>query len=173
MPALWRGCARRRDVRAALLSGLALILWSAPLPAEAEPSEQILVEPGAIEWGPPPPKLPPGALFAVLLGDPSRAGELYVFRVKLPDGFAVPPHVHPMDEHVTVIEGTMMLGFGETRDDAKLQALPTGSYVKLPHGVPHYNRMRGPTILQFHGIGPFDIVYMNPADDPTQQPPSP
>jgi hypothetical protein len=34
----------------------------------------------------------------------------------------------------------------------------------------HYNRMKGETILQFHGIGPYDIHYVDPADDPRTQP---
>ncbi len=135
--------------------------------AAGSDSPQVVVAPAEVKWGPPPPKLPPGAQFSVLFGDPAVAGELYVFRVKLPDGFAVPPHVHPMDEHVTVLEGTMVLGWGVERDEGGMRELPAGSYVRLPQGVPHFNRMQGPTILQFHGIGPFDIVYMNPADDPT------
>ena len=159
-------------VRTRAVSTLVLLLgiaWppSAPL-AGGESPAQILAPPSSIEWGPPPPKLPPGARFAVLLGDPAQPGGLYVFRVKLPDGYAVPPHVHPMDEHVTVIEGTMRLGFGATRDDSVLQDLPAGSYVRLPQGVPHFNRMKGPTILQFHGIGPFDITYLDPEDDPSR-----
>lgn len=63
----------------------------------------------------------------------------------------------------------MTLGFGESRDDARMRELPPGSYVTLPSGVPHYNRMRGETILQFLGIGPYDIDYVDPADDPSRQ----
>ena len=139
--------------------------------AEEPGATQLMVRPDAVVWGPPPAKLPPGARFSVLLGDPAVPGELYVFRAKLPDGYSVPPHIHPMDEHVTVVAGTMLLGFGSARDDEKLEELPTGSYVTLPQGVPHYNRMRGETVLQFHGIGPFDITYLDPNDDPTQQAP--
>ncbi|MCZ6783155.1 MAG: hypothetical protein O7G30_07560, partial [Proteobacteria bacterium] len=81
---------------------------------------------------------------------------------------SVPPHWHPMDENVTVIEGVMMLGFGERVDRAAMRELPVGSYVTLPKEMPHYNRMKGETILQFHGIGPYDITYVNPADDPSR-----
>ena len=156
-------------------AALALCLIVLPATAVAEAGEelQVLVRPDAVVWGAPPPKLPPGARFAVLLGDPSVPGKLYVFRVKLPDGFSVPPHVHPIDEHVTVIEGTMTLGFGKTQDGSPMQELPAGSYIRLPQGVPHYNRMKGPTVLQFHGIGPFDIIYMNPEDDPSRREPIP
>jgi hypothetical protein len=34
--------------------------------------------------------------------DPSKPGGAYAFRAKLPDGFSVPPHWHPMEENITV-----------------------------------------------------------------------
>jgi quercetin dioxygenase-like cupin family protein len=134
----------------------------------SQPHQHVVARPNAIEWAPASPKLPPGAQMARLLGNPAQPGELYVFRVKLPDGFAVAPHWHPQDEHITVISGTMMLGFGEQRNEAKMEELTAGAYAVLPKNAPHYNRMKGETILQFHGIGPYDIVYVNPNDDPSR-----
>jgi hypothetical protein len=133
----------------------------------AQEQPHVIVSAGNVQWGPASAKLPPGAQFAILHGDPSKPGEPYVFRAKLPDGYSVPPHTHPMDENVTVISGVFMLGFGERLDKATTRALTTGSYVMLPKQMPHYNVMRGETILQFHGIGPYDIRYVNPADDPS------
>ena len=131
-----------------------------------EPSH-VLVLPAHVTWGPASPKLPPGAQFAKLTGDPSRPGEPYVFRAKLPDGYSVPPHWHPEDENVTVIQGVFRLGFGDQNDRAVMRELPAGSYAMLPKGLPHYNEMKGETILQFHGIGPYDITYVDAADDPS------
>jgi quercetin dioxygenase-like cupin family protein len=130
----------------------------------------VMVTPDDVEWGPASPKLPPGAQFAVLVGDPSVPDELYVFRAKLPDGYSVPPHWHPMDENVTVIQGAFRLGFGERVNKSAMRELPAGSYVTLPKEMPHYNRAEGETILQFHGIGPYDIVYVNPDDDLSRKP---
>ena len=147
--------------------GLALaMLASGPFCLAQEPPH-VLVSAADLKWGPASPKLPPGAQFALLAGDPSKPGVPYVFRAKLPDGYSVPPHWHPMDENVTVVSGTFVLGFGERFDKMATRALPAGSYALLPRKVPHYNVMRGETILQFHGIGPYDIQYVNPADDPT------
>jgi hypothetical protein len=127
----------------------------------------VLVLPDSTTWGPASPKLAPGAQFAKVMGDPSKVGEPYVFRAKLPDGYSVPPHWHPMDENVTVITGVFRLGFGTRIDPADMRDLPAGSYALLPKDVPHYNIMKGETILQFHGIGPYDINYVNPADAPS------
>lgn len=145
---------------------LALILCGVSAVSSTQTHQHLMIAPDEVRWGPASTKLPTGAQIAVLLGDPAKPGELYVFRAKLPDGYSVPPHWHPTDEHITVISGTMTLGFGERRDETAMTALPTGSYLMLPKDVPHYNQMRGETILQFHGIGPYDIIYVNPDDDP-------
>jgi ChrR-like protein with cupin domain len=130
----------------------------------------VIVRPENVTWGPAPPKLPAGAQFARISGDASMPGEPYVFRARLPDGYRVPPHWHPMDEHVTVIQGVFKFGFGSTFDGAAIRELPAGSYVMLPKNAPHYNVMKGETVLQFHGVGPYDLTYVNAADDPRRPP---
>jgi hypothetical protein len=34
----------------------------------------------------------------------------------------------------------------------------------------HFVWIKGETIVQFHGMGPWKIEYVNPADDPRNQP---
>ena len=126
-----------------------------------------MTRPAEVKWGPAPAKLPRGAEIAVLAGDPAKPGELFTIRAKLPDGYSVPPHTHPTDEHLTVIQGTMLLGAGATFDPTRLRELPAGSYARLSTDQPHFNRYKGETIIQLHGIGPYDVIYVNPADDPS------
>ena len=157
-------------MRGLVMSGLVLVMSCAATASFSQGPAHVAVLPDEIKWGPASPKLPPGAEIAVLVGDPSVPGALYVFRAKLPDGYSVPPHWHPMDEHVTVIRGTLLLGMGSEFDAAKLRELPAGSYARLPKDEPHFNRYRGETVIQLHGIGPYDIHYVDPADDPTSEP---
>jgi hypothetical protein len=127
--------------------------------------DHVMVRPDDIKWGPAPPGLPAGAKVAVISGDPSKA-EPYVLRAKLPDGYKVPPHWHPTDENVTVIEGMFMAGKGDMFNADASEALPAGSFVKMPKGMRHFAWTKGETIIQVHGIGPFEFTYVNAADDP-------
>lgn len=131
--------------------------------------DHVTFTPDQIKWGPAPPSLPPGAKFAVLVGDPSKAGSAYTIRAKLPDGYKVSPHWHPVDENVTVIQGVLGMGRGEKFDAAAGMELPAGSYMRMPKGMRHFAWAKGETIIQLHGTGPFEIHYVNPADDPRKQ----
>jgi hypothetical protein len=126
----------------------------------------VVVKPDALKWGAGPPSLPPGLQIAVLAGDPSKAGAAYVFRAKMPDGYKVPPHWHPTDENVTVLKGSLLIGKGEKLDATKTEELPTGSFMRMPKEMRHFAMAKGETIIQLHGTGPFDIHYVNSADDP-------
>jgi rhodanese-related sulfurtransferase/quercetin dioxygenase-like cupin family protein len=117
------------------------------------------------KWVDGPPSLPKGAKIAVLEGDPAKEGP-FVFRVKVPDGYRVPPHTHPKVERITVIEGTFNIGMGEKFDESKMQKMPKGTYGYWPAGMTHYVSATGETVLQFHGTGAWTINYVNPEDDP-------
>ena len=128
----------------------------------------VIVPPQEIKWGPAPAVLPPGAEAAVLFGDPSEEG-LFVLRLKLPAGYSVAPHTHPVDEVITVISGTFRLGMGGTADQRKAQTLPAGSFFALPPGMAHYVFIDEETVVQISTVGPWGLTYINPKDDPRQQ----
>src|SRR6476646_4374346 len=49
----------------------------------------------------------------ILYGDPEVAGEPFVIRIRELPGAIVPPHSHPVDEHITVVQGTWYFALGE------------------------------------------------------------
>lgn len=121
-----------------------------------------------LKWQDGPPSLPSGAKFTMLEGDPTKPGP-FVFRVKVPDGYRIPPHTHPKPERVTVISGEFHLGMGDKFDQSKGEAMPAGAYGTWPAGMKHYVWVKGETVVQFHGDGPWMIEYLNPADDPRKK----
>ena len=143
----------------AMLLALAVV---APLVSAHEMS---LYVPAEIKWRDGPASLPPGAKFAVLEGDPSKEGP-FVMRFAFPDGFRIAPHSHPKIERLTVISGTFNLGMGETFDASKTRAMPAGTFGYWPADMRHFAWAKGETVVQLHGIGPWSITYVNPADDP-------
>jgi quercetin dioxygenase-like cupin family protein len=149
--------------RTAVAGGLLAALAAAPLAAH-EPHHTV-VPADAVTWGPAPPSLPPGAQAAVLLGSPAKEGP-FVLRLKFPPGYIVPPHRHTKDEMVTVIAGRFGIGSGERIDRATVKSLLPASFVHLPAGMPHYAMAEGETIVQINGVGPFDVTYIDPRDDP-------
>lgn len=121
--------------------------------------------PGAIQWVPGPPSLPAGARMAVLEGDPTQEG-IFTMRLSAPNGYKIPPHWHPAFEHVTVLTGTFHMGMGDTFDKAKGHALTAGAFGWMAPGVRHFAWTEGDTVIQVHGMGPWQLYYVNPADDP-------
>jgi hypothetical protein len=105
---------------------------------------------------------------AVVQGDPSQA-QPFVIRAQVPAGYKVPPHWHPGVENLTILSGTVALGMGETFDESKMTAVPVGGYASLPAEMRHYFMAKTAATFQVHGMGPFVVNYVNPADDPSKQ----
>ncbi|WP_020473911.1 cupin domain-containing protein [Zavarzinella formosa] len=135
------------------------------VPVDHPEKEHLVVTPSDLKWVDGPASLPKGAQMAVLEGDPTKEGE-FVMRVKLPDGMRIMPHTHPKDERVTVLTGTLYLGMGDKIDEKTAKAMPAGSYGRTGAKMPHFGWVKGETVLQLHGMGPWGVTYLNPADDP-------
>ena len=147
---------------------VAMTLVTSVLAQTGAKDEPSLYQATQIQWQPGPASLPPGAKLAVLEGDPTKDGP-FTMRLMMPDGYRIPPHTHPKVEHVTVITGTFNLGMGEKFDQTAGRELPSGTFGFWPTGMKHFAWAKGETIIQLHGIGPWTINYLNPADDPRQK----
>lgn len=93
----------------------------------------------------------------VLHGNPDVAGEPFVMRIRELPGSVIPPHRHPVDEHITVVQGTLYFGIGEKFDKALTTELKTGGYAFIPKGTTMFGFTPDAAIVQVHGVGPFHI----------------
>jgi len=129
--------------------------------------EMGIYPPADVAWKDGPGSLPAGARVAVLEGDPAKEG-FFTIRLRFPDGYRIPPHFHSKVEHVTVVSGSFNLGMGEKFDQSATREMPAGSFGFWPAGMRHFAWAKGETVVQLHGVGPWTITYVDPADDPRQ-----
>ncbi len=129
------------------------------------PPDHGIFAPGDIKWVDAAPILPSGAKMAVLKGDPSKEG-IFVLRLKVPAGYRIMPHWHPAYENVTVISGEANIGMGEVFDKTKGVKIPAGGFGYLAPQMHHFFWADGETVIQLHGMGPWQLYYLNRDDDP-------
>ncbi|MCG9970941.1 cupin domain-containing protein [Christiangramia crocea] len=132
---------------------------------DSKMKNHIMVNPEDIEWQKGPASLPPGAMFQVIEGDLSKKG-LFTMRLKLPAGYSIQAHWHPVDEHITVISGSFKMGMGDKFDANALEHISEGGFVVMPAKSTHFATTEEGCIIQLHGQGPWQINYVNKADDP-------
>jgi ketosteroid isomerase-like protein len=143
-------------------------IFNSNLPPGGPPVPHTVVSASSLTWQDGPPGLPPGARFAVVSGDPGRA-QPFVIRAQVPAGYRVPPHWHPTTENLTVLSGTVALGMGDQLDEASMMVLGPGGFGALPGDMRHSFLAKTAATFQVHGMGPFAITYVNPADDPRKK----
>src|SRR6185295_8803138 len=104
--------------RVACATTLALFITVA---AQADPLQPARVTPDELRWRPiwTGAQLA-GAQLAILAGDPQKAG-VYVVCMRFPAGFRNPPHFHPDERIVTILSGTLLVGYGEQFDESKVK----------------------------------------------------
>jgi quercetin dioxygenase-like cupin family protein len=95
---------------------------------------------------------------------------MFVVRLKMPQGYIVPAHWHSNDEVVSLVSGSAAFGLGDKFDRAQLHPLVPGSLVVAPAKHNHFATTKTGAIIQISATGPFDMTYVNPADDPRNKP---
>jgi len=105
----------------------------------------------------------------VLKGDPDRAG-VYTIMLRVPAHTQIAAHSHRDDRVATVISGTWHIGYGEKVDQAKLKALPPGSFYTEPPGEAHFAETGDEAVVvQITGFGPSSTDYVDPTQDPRRR----
>jgi len=149
-------------------SMLGLILLIASMFALDAPAQNMFT-PDKINYGPAPAFLPAGAQLAVLEGDPTASKGDFTVRLKMPNGYRIPPHWHPNRENATVILGNFKVGMGDTFDESKMITYGAGSFGYMDPSMHHYVMASGEVIVQVHGMSPLQINYVNSKDDPSKR----
>lgn len=150
-------------------SMLLLVLLSASTLAALAIPAQNAFTPDKVPYGPVPAFIPAGAQLAVLEGDPTASTGDFTIRLKMPDGYRIPPHWHPHRENVTVISGNFKVGMGDTFDESKMTTFEAGSFAYMDPGMHHYAMASGGVVVQVHGMSPLQFNYVNPDEDPRKK----
>src|SRR5258707_1083450 len=104
----------------------------------------------------------------VLKGNPDQAG-IYTIMLRVPAHTRIAAHSHRDDRVATVISGTWHIGYGDRSDEARLKALPPGSFYTEPPGKAHFAETGDePVVVQITGFGPSSTEYVDAAQDPRQ-----
>jgi ChrR Cupin-like domain len=149
-------------------SMLGLFLLIASMFAQHAPN-QTMFTPDQVQYGPVPAFLPVGAQLAVLEGDPTASTGDFTIRLKMPNGYRIPPHWHPNRENATVISGNFKVGMGDTFDESKMTTFGAGSFGYMDPSMHHYVMAFGEVVVQVHGMSPLQVNYINPNDDPSKK----
>jgi hypothetical protein len=106
---------------------------------------------------------------AVLEGNPGASSGDYTVRLKMPDGYRIAPHWHPLRENVTVISGIFKVGMGDSFEPMTMIAFPAGSFAYMDPAMHHYAMASGEVVVQVHGMSPLQFNYVDPSDDPLRK----
>jgi quercetin dioxygenase-like cupin family protein len=123
-----------------------------------------------LKWKPiTPPGFKKGTEIAVVRGDPAAEDQPYVIRLRFPNGYRFPAHWHPVDENLTVLQGTFLLAMGEHANGSQLHRYHPGDYLFIEARHPHFGGASGETVIQLHGSGPFKIIVVGSPEDQERQ----
>ena len=107
----------------------------------------------------------------VISGDPEKAGP-FVMRIHELPGTRIPLHTHPVDENITVLQGTWYFAVAGKWDEKLLTPLHAGDYAYAPKGSTMFGYCPDGAIVQVHGVGPFLIHWhhgLKTLEDPDAQ----
>ena len=156
-----------RSIGTVVVTVIATLVIAAAPPVGAQHGQHHVAVPDTLKWTEPP--VLPGAKLAVVHGDPAKEG-LFVYRIKMPANYKIPPHRHKASENVTVLSGVFFIGTGEKFDQGSAKELPVGGFVSIPPEHAHFAYAgKEETLIQVHGVGPTDLRFVNPEDDPRKK----
>ena len=149
----------------AVAFGISALVGTAQGAAAADMGMIMLPNAKSVQWTPAPASQPINAKISLIAGDPGQPGP-FTLRLEFPANTIIAPHTHSKLESVTILSGELYHETGEKLDKSKGSLLAAGGFISLPAEMAHSLWTVKTTIIQVSGTGPFDLHYINPADDP-------
>jgi len=136
-----------------------ILLLPISLFAQTTHTDTIRIHAEELKWKDAPPPFPAGAQIVFIEGN-SKGDGLFTIRVKFPPNYILPAHFHPKDERVTVLSGSVYIGFGEVADVTKGTQFKAGDFYINPAQSHHfvYTKEEGATV-QLNCEGPWGLTY--------------
>lgn len=85
-----------------------------------------------------------------------------MIRIHHDAGYVVLPHAHPEDENITVLTGNWALGMGPRIIMSALGPMEQWALGFVPKKMAHFGYAKVETVLQVHGMGPFENLPIDP-----------
>jgi quercetin dioxygenase-like cupin family protein len=101
----------------------------------------------------------------MLFGDPTQGGS-YILRMRAPKGYKIGAHKHSGMETMTALSGAVRYGQGAKLDPSAEKTLAAGGFAATPAEAGHWMSFDDDTVIQVTGVGPWNITYLDPRDDP-------
>ncbi len=91
---------------------------------------------------------------ALISGNEKSTG-MYIYRVKFPKGHKIMPHFHSDERIITVIAGSLYVGYGNSFNPKEMKSIQEGGIYTEPKEQAHYVWAKdGEVELQVVGYGP-------------------
>jgi quercetin dioxygenase-like cupin family protein len=94
---------------------------------------------------------------------------MFTIQLKMPANYAVPAHSHPTNEVVKVVAGKLHYGMSDTLNMRQAKTLTVGHSVTMKAKMNHWVHAPAPATVQVSGMGPFQITYVDPRNDPRKK----
>jgi hypothetical protein len=102
-------------------------------------------------------------------GDPEKPGEVFAIRIHNDAGYLVMPHVHPMDEHIVVVQGAWWFAMGSQFQPSSLKEVRLGDFTIGPKNMPHFGWSKVESTIHVYGTGPFRSTLIDPVYELTRE----
>jgi hypothetical protein len=107
----------------------------------------------------------PGTEMAIVSGNPFASGP-FTFRFRMPDGYWICPHSHPVAADIRTISGRFLVGMGSELDTVQARSLQPGEKLTVSPGMTHFEGAKGETVIEIRGQGPWGIRFVDARYDP-------
>jgi hypothetical protein len=138
---------------------LSFVSFSQSNNKQSLPKGCVQLTPGDMQWTDTSSVLAKGTKYCVLYGDIKKSAP-FAIRIQLPPNLVIKTHYHPNDEVVTVLDGSLSVGFGDRTPSSETKTFTANSFYVNAANVEHFVVVGSEGVtIQINAIGPWITTF--------------